>query len=158
MNDDLLRYWKTTTDAPIYGRHHFPWDVPVESVTHVFYAFANVRPESGEVYLTDSWADASQYLQCYRQIEPPAIRLALVVRRQQHSFSSAIRLTLFVCHLEQIHWADKGDSWNDSGNNLYGCFNANSAPATDSPEKRQKFADSAVAIVENYGLDGLDCD
>ncbi|KAH9446289.1 hypothetical protein MJO28_016700 [Puccinia striiformis f. sp. tritici] len=82
----------------------------------------------------------------------------------------------------QIHWADKGDSWNDSGNNLYGCFNqfrqlkqknrhlklvlsigcwsysANSAPATDSPEKRQKFADSAVAIVENYGLDGLDCD
>ncbi|KAH9462456.1 hypothetical protein MJO28_002772 [Puccinia striiformis f. sp. tritici] len=124
----------------IYGRHHFPWDVPVESVTHVFYAFANVRPESGEVYLTDSWAD------------------------------------------EQIHWADKGDSWNDSGNNLYGCFNqfrqlkqknrhlklvlsiggwsysANFAPATDSPEKRQKFADSAVAIVENYGLDGLDCD
>lgn len=124
----------------IYGRHHFPWDVPVESVTHVFYAFANVRPESGEVYLTDSWAD------------------------------------------EQIHWADKGDSWNDSGNNLYGCFNqfrqlkqknrhlkliisiggwsysANFAPATDSPEKRQKFVDSAIAIVENYGLDGLDLD
>ncbi|KAA1086161.1 Endochitinase 1 [Puccinia graminis f. sp. tritici] len=124
----------------IYGRHHFPWEVPVESVTHVFYAFANVRPESGEVYLTDSWAD------------------------------------------EQIHWADRGDSWNDSGNNLYGCFNqfrqlkqknrhlkliisiggwsysANFAPATSSPEKRQKFVDSAIAIVENYGLDGLDLD
>ncbi|PLW13396.1 hypothetical protein PCANC_25004 [Puccinia coronata f. sp. avenae] len=124
----------------IYGRHHFPWDVPVQSVTHVFYAFANVRPESGEVYLTDSWAD------------------------------------------EQIHWADKGDSWNDSGNNLYGCFNqfrqlkqknrhlklilsiggwsysANFAPATDSEQKRQKFADSAISLMENYGLDGLDVD
>lgn len=124
----------------IYGRHHFPWDIPLDSVTHVFYAFANVRPESGEVYLTDSWAD------------------------------------------EQIHWADRGDSWNDSGNNLYGCFNqfrqlkqkyrhlklmlsiggwsysSNFAPGTDSSEKRQKFADSAIEILQNYGLDGLDVD
>jgi len=124
----------------IYGRHHFPWDLPTDSVTHVFYAFANVRPESGEVYLTDSWAD------------------------------------------EGIHWAEKGDSWNDSGNNLYGCFNqfrqlkqknrhlklvlsiggwtysSNFAPATDSAEKRQKFANSAIEIIENYGLDGFDVD
>lgn len=124
----------------IYARHFFPWEVPIDSVTHVLYAFANVRPESGEVYLTDTWAD------------------------------------------EQIHWADKGDSWNDQGNNLYGCFNqfrqlkkknrhlkllisiggwtysANFASGTDSEDKRQKFVDSAIDIVENYGLDGLDVD
>lgn len=124
----------------IYGRNHFPWELPFESITHVFYAFANVRPETGEIYLSDGWAD------------------------------------------EQIHWADRGDSWNDQGNNLYGCFNqfrklkqqhrhlklllsiggwtysSNFAPATSTAEKREAFAKSAIDIVENYGLDGLDID
>ncbi|KIJ49433.1 glycoside hydrolase family 18 protein [Sphaerobolus stellatus SS14] len=122
----------------IYGRKYPPSLIPVDDLTHILYAFANIRPDTGEVFLSDLWAD------------------------------------------QDIHYS--GDSWNDVGTNLYGNFkqiyllkkkhrhlklmlsiggwtySPSFHPVVINPALRQKFVESSIALLEDYGIDGLDID
>ncbi|KIY50369.1 glycoside hydrolase family 18 protein [Fistulina hepatica ATCC 64428] len=124
----------------IYGRKYPPSLIPASDLTHILYAFANINPSSGEVALSDLWAD------------------------------------------EQIHYP--GDSWSEPAgtNNLYGNFKAlyklkkanrhlknilsiggwtyspSIHPVVVNPALRARFVETAVRLVEDYGLDGLDVD
>ena len=78
----------------IYARNFKPQEIPAQSLTHLLYAFAKVSAD-GQVSLTDPWADEQ-------------------VRITFRSFRATLMQS------EQIHY--DGDSWNDQGTNLYGCF------------------------------------
>lgn len=98
----------------IYARKFPPQCIPAQSLTHILYAFADVRPDSGEVFLTDAWAD--------EQVSYVDIAIAVPgsVGVGSEAMSEYSDLFLLGSWRTQIHY--EGDSWNDQGTNLYGNF------------------------------------
>ncbi|KEI40318.1 glycoside hydrolase family 18 protein [Mixia osmundae IAM 14324] len=127
------------TSWSIYDRKYLPSQIPANVLTHVLYAFANIRPDSGQVYLTDAWADE----QIHHDGEPwddygrPLLYgnfKALLKLKQEHRH---LKVLLSI------------GGWTHS---------SNFAQAAATQAGRDTFATSSVKLLEEYALDGLDVD
>lgn len=103
---------------------------------HVLYAFANVDPESGEVQLSDAWADKDIQYDGDEGVEGDLYGnlKALYLLKKEHRH---LKVLLSI------------GGWTNS---------PNIHPVIVDGDKRATFVESAVRILEDYGLDGIDVD
>ncbi|KAF2829181.1 hypothetical protein CC86DRAFT_345708 [Ophiobolus disseminans] len=121
----------------IYGRQHFVTDLPADKLTKVNYGFANVNNSTGEVVLTDEWADV--------QFPYPG-DVATNGTQLLGNFNQLYKLKQKNRNLKVILSVG---GWS---------FRANFKPALATAAGRQRFCESSLTLVADLGLDGVDID
>ncbi|EPQ57531.1 glycoside hydrolase [Gloeophyllum trabeum ATCC 11539] len=121
----------------IYGRKFPPSAIPVQDITHILYAFADIKSD-GAVALSDPWAD--------EQIHYPGDSWNDQGNNLYGNFKAIYNLKKAHRHLKLILSIG---GWT---------YSPKIHPVVVSPELRRRFVETSVRLVEDYGLDGLDVD
>ncbi|KAG9190922.1 chitinase [Alternaria panax] len=121
----------------IYARQHFVTDLPADKLTKINYGFANVNNQTGEVFLTDEWADI--------QYGYPG-DVATNGTQLLGNFKQLFKLKQQNRNLKVILSVG---GWG---------YRDNFKPALATEAGRQKFCDSALTLIKDLGIDGLDLD
>lgn len=125
----------------MYARKHFVTDLPYEKLTKINYAFANVNNVTGEVILSDIWADA--------QFKYPS---DLAVNASANS-------TMLYGNFNQLYKLKQKNRNLKVSLSVGGwSYRNNFALPLSTEAGRMKFCSSSLQHIADFGLDEIDID